>query len=236
MRNTKLTVVALYFFLALAVFLTSLLTSKGSAAQTPGSMNIGTIVPSHWPSPAPTIMRPRWGADWRQIETARGTFNFSIMDQWTTAAEANNAQLLFTFLHVPSWASSSITTPPSDLNETNETCQAPLQGVVRPGGDCIFAEFVTALMQHECGVTAAPSTPLTGSVCKIRIFEAWNEFNDGQYWSSQYTDMAKTANDAATLSASTAETARFWGATCRLAAMAITRTTITTPPCLESSA
>jgi len=199
MHKTRFTVVATYSFLALAVLLTALLTSRYSAAQAPGSMNIGTIVPSHWPSPAPTIMRPRYGAEWRQIETARGSYSFSIMDQWTTAAETNNGQLLFTFLDVPSWASSNTTIMPSDLNETNETCQAPLQGVVRPGGDCIFAEFVTALMQHECGVTAAPSTPLTGSVCKIRIFEAWNEFNDGQFWSSQYTDMAKVANDAATI-------------------------------------
>jgi hypothetical protein len=199
MRNTKVTLVASYSCLALAVLLPSFLTSKFSAAQTPGSMNIGAIAPNHWPSPSPTIMRPRSGAEWQEIETARGTFNFALMDQWTTAAEANNAQILFTFLDVPVWASGNVTTPPSDLNNTNETCQGPLQGVVRPGGDCIFAEFVTALMRHECGVTSAPPTPLTGSVCKIRIFEAWNEFNDGQFWSSQYTDMAKTANDAATI-------------------------------------
>src|SRR5579863_9389640 len=95
MRNTRFTVVASNSFLALTVLLTSLLTTGFSAAQTPGSMNIGTIVPSHWPSPAPTIMRPRWGAEWRQIETARGTYNFSIMDEWTTAAEENNAAIVY---------------------------------------------------------------------------------------------------------------------------------------------
>src|SRR6266567_4224597 len=138
---------------ALVSFLFSALTG---AAQSPGSMNIGAIVYSHWPSPSPSIMRPRWGAQWRQIETARGTYNFTLMDHWIATAQQHNAQILFTFLDVPSWASSDTTMPPADLNDTNEGCEAPLAGVVRPGGDCIFAEFVTALMQHVCGVTSRP--------------------------------------------------------------------------------
>ena len=166
--------------------------------QAPGSMNIGAIVSSHWPSPSPSIMRPRWGAEWRQIETARGTYTFTLMDGWIAAAQQHNTQILFTFLDIPSWINTDTTAPPSDLNDTNETCQAPLAGVVRPGGNCYFAEFVTALMQHVCGVTSKPATPLTGK-CSIRIFESWNEFNDGQFWSSNYTDMAKLANDAATI-------------------------------------
>jgi hypothetical protein len=161
-------------------------------------MNIGTIVYSHWPSPSPTIMRPRWGAQWRQIETARGTYNFTILDGWISTAQQNNTQTLFTFLLAPSWISTDPTAPPPDLNDANETCQAPLAGVVRPGGNCMFAEFVTALMQHVCGVTSQPGAPLAGK-CSIRIFESWNEFNDGQFWSSNYTDMAKMANDAAVI-------------------------------------
>ncbi len=83
----------------------------GSDAQSPGSMNIGTIVYSHWPSPSPTIMRPRWGAEWRQIETARGTYNFSILDSWISTAQLQNTQILFTFLNVPSWISADTTAP-----------------------------------------------------------------------------------------------------------------------------
>ena len=166
------------------------------AAQTSGTFNIGSIVYSHWPSPSPTIMRPRWGAEWRQIETARGTYNFSLLDGWISTAKQHNTQILFTFLDMPSWISSDTTMPPPDLNDANETCEAPLAGVKSAGGDCMFLEFVTTLMQHTCGVTSKPAAPLTGK-CSIRIFEAWNEFNDGQFWSSNYTDMAKMANDAA---------------------------------------
>ncbi len=176
----------------------SFLLASIATAQVPGSMNIGTIVSSHWPSPSPSIMRPRWGAEWRQIETARGTYTWTIMDGWISAAQQHNTQILFTFLDVPSWAAADTTTPPSDLNAVNEKCQAPLAGVVRSGGNCMFAEFVTALMQHVCGVSSQPSAPLTGK-CTIQIFESWNEFNDGQFWSSNYTDMATMANDAATI-------------------------------------
>ena len=169
-----------------------------STAQTPGSMNIGSVSAYHWPSPSPAIMRPRGGAGWYVIESARAQYSptFASLDIWLTNAEKNNSHILYTFLNVPGWASSSLTMPPYDLNDTNETCETPLAGVVRATGDCIFAEFATALMQHVCGVTAAPATPLKGK-CRIHYFEAWNEFNDGQFWNSNYTDMAKMANDAA---------------------------------------
>ena len=168
-------------------------------AQKPGSMNIGTLSPSHWPTPSPSYLRIR-GLVWSTIEKTRGTYTstFGSLDSWITAAKSHNTQLIFTFYSVPSWASSNSTMPPKDLNAVNETCQAPLAGVIRPTGNCMWAEFITKFMQHVCGVSAAPATPLKGT-CKIHYYEAWNEFNDGQYWSSNYTDMAKMANDAATI-------------------------------------
>ncbi len=171
-----------------------------STAQVPGSMNIGTLSYNRWPSPSPSIVRPRGGSEWGQVETSRGVYSstFGNLDGWIAAAKGHNTQLLYTFLYVPGWASSDHTFPPRDLNSTQETCVAPLAGVVRANGDCIWAEYVTKLMQHVCGVSARPSTPLKGT-CKIHYYEAWNEINDGQFWSSNYTDMAKMANDAATI-------------------------------------
>jgi hypothetical protein len=178
----------------LLVFIT-----MAGAAQTPGSMNIGTLSYSHWPSPSPSIERIR-GLVWVSIERPRGTYSptFGNLDTWIAAAKTHNTQLMYTFYSVPSWASSNSTQPPSDLNAVNEKCIAPLAGVVRPKGNCMWAEFITKFMQHVCGVSAAPAVPLKGT-CKIRYYEAWNEFNADQYWSSNYTNMAKMANDAATI-------------------------------------
>ncbi len=134
------------------------------------------------------------------IESARGQYSptFAGLDTWIAAASQHHAQLLYTFDAVPHWAATAGTEPPSDLHATNETCEAPLAGVTRPNGDCIWTEFVTKLMQHVCQVGSAPTKPLIG-VCRIRIFESWNEFNDNQYWTSNYADMARMANDAATV-------------------------------------
>jgi hypothetical protein len=163
-------------------------------------MNIGSLSYNRWPSPSPSILRPRGGSEWGQIETKRGVYSssFGNLDGWIAAGKGHNTQLLYTFLYVPGWASSEHTFPPRDLNAEQETCQAPLAGMVRDEGDCIWAEYVTKLMQHVCGVTKRPSTPLK-STCKIHYYEAWNEINDGQFWTSNYKDMAKMANDAATI-------------------------------------
>lgn len=177
------------------------LLSLAVVAQTPGPMNLISASAYRWPSPSPAIMRPSGGAGWSTIETARAQYSptFASLDIWLTNAAKSNSQTLYTFVNVPTWASGSTSQmPPWDLNATNETCEAPLAGVLRPKGDCIFAEFVTALMQHVCGVSSLPATPLKGQ-CKIRYFESWNEYNDGQFWESTYTDMAKMANDGAAI-------------------------------------
>jgi len=181
------------------VILALLFTTLVCAAQVPGSMNIATINYQYWPTPAPSIMRARNGVNWPDIEAKRGQYSptFGSLDAWIATSKKNNAEVLYTLVFMPAWASSDRTYPPTDLNAVNESCVAPLAGVVRPSGDCMWAEFMTKFMQHVCGVAAQPSTPLTGT-CTVRYFEAWNEFNDW-YWTSNYTDLAKMANDAAAI-------------------------------------
>ena len=187
------------FWWAILVFCLFVFICLRSAAQKPGSMNIGTLSYTHWPTPSPSILRIR-SVVWPSIETSRGTYSpsFGNLDNWIAVAKTKNTQLLFTFYRVPAWASSNNTRPPSDLGAVNEKCLAPLAGVVRPAGDCMWAEYITKLMQHVCGVSAPPAVPLKGT-CRIRYYEAWNEFNADEYWSSNYTNLAKMANDAATI-------------------------------------
>ena len=182
---------------AILVFALLIFIGASAVAQKPGSMNIGTLSFSHWPTPSPRIQRIR-GLVWGSIEKSRGMYSptFASLDEWIGVAKTHDTQLMYTFYSVPAWASSSSTQPPSDLNAVNERCQAPLAGVVRPTGNCMWAEFITKFMQHVCGVSDAPAAPLK-STCEIHYYEAWNEFNADQYWSSNYTNMAKMANDAA---------------------------------------
>jgi hypothetical protein len=51
-------------------------------------------------------------------------------------------------------------------------------------------------MQKDCGLTARPAHPLHGQ-CRIRNFEAWNEFNAPLFWDDSLAHLAKMANDMA---------------------------------------
>ncbi len=166
-----------------------------------------------WPSkfglPNPVIIRSNAGERWYQIETSRGKFSptfgnlFTPETGWVPIAEKNHTQLIYTFNTVPAWAAGEqgpgpARRAPLDIDEKNESCQTPLEGVTSPDGNCIWKEWVTALMQKNCGVSQQPPVPLTGR-CHIHYFEAWNEFNAPVFWDDSLTHLAKMANDMAVI-------------------------------------
>lgn len=106
------------------------------------------------------------GTSWNTIETARGNYNWTPIDNYT----ANGGNLLYTFQNTPSWANSSGLKylPPDNLQD--------------------YYDFVTALMIHICP---------TSSTCKIKNFEAWNEFSSNGYWDTNYATLATMSAHAA---------------------------------------
>jgi len=165
----------------------------------------------NWPPtlglPPASIMRTNAGERWFQIETSRGVFsptfgNLFLPDTgWVAMAEKYHTSLIYTFNTVPAWAAHQSGTAasniaPYDVDEKEETCQAPLEGVVSANGNCIWKEWVTALMQKNCGVNSQPKAPLK-NVCRIHYFEAWNEFNADLFWHDSLQHLAKMANDMA---------------------------------------
>jgi len=167
----------------------------------------------NWPSkfglPNPAIIRSNAGERWYQIETSRGNFSptfgnlFTPETGWVPVAEKNHTQLIYTFNTVPAWATGEpgpgpAKRAPLDIEEKNERCKAPLDGVISPNGDCIWKEWITALMQKNCEVSSAPASPLVGR-CHIHYFEAWNEFNAPMFWDDSLDHLAKMANDMAVI-------------------------------------
>lgn len=166
-------------------------------------LSILTLSSSVNPSPAPFVERAGPGTGWGYLETARGTYAFSGLDGYVSQAESMNAPVLLTLFHFPTWANGTTNnaTEPTDLYGSGTVsapvavaCQGVLSGTTTT--DCQLKEFMTALMQHECGVTSAPSTPLVG-VCKIKYFETANEFNSNNYWVNSYQDWAQISYDEA---------------------------------------
>lgn len=164
-----------------------------------------------WPPtlglPNAAMMRTNAGERWFLIETARGVYSptfgnlFSPDTGWVAMSEKYHSDLTYTFNTVPGWAAHQSGTGPAnvapyDIDTKDETCIAPLAGKVSVEGNCIWKEWITALMQKDCGVVAEPTRPLKGK-CVIRNFEAWNEFNAGLFWQDSIQHLAKMANEMA---------------------------------------
>ncbi len=197
-----------------------LLVASTAAAQTyplaitdRALMNPEVLHARNWPSslglPPVAITRTNAGERWYNIEKARGDFDpnfgnlFTPGTGWVDVAEKNHTALIYTFNTVPAWAAhqdgnAPAKVAPYDIDEANETCNAPLAGVTSPDGNCIWKEWVTALMQKNCGVRSQPAHPLEGR-CRIRNFETWNEFNAEVFWQDSLAHLAKMANDMATI-------------------------------------
>jgi hypothetical protein len=165
----------------------------------------------NWPPtlglPNSVIMRTNAGERWFQIETARDTFsptfgNLFLPDTgWVATAQKYHTDLIYTFNTVPAWAvhnsgGDPANVAPYDIDAKSERCEGPLSGQVSADGNCIWKEWISALMQKNCNVKAQPAQSLNGR-CQIRYFEAWNEFNAGLFWGDSLKHLAKMANDMA---------------------------------------
>lgn len=124
----------------IAIVLLALISLMGSAnagevAPTYFGMHIGNgTTTTPWPQVQMGTVRT-WdsGVSWAGIETSRGVYNWSALDNWMNLAEKHNVQLVYTFGHVPSWACGGCagTTMPTNLQD--------------------WDDFVRAIVSHSAG-------------------------------------------------------------------------------------
>ncbi len=159
------------------------------------TFHLSTVSPSVNPIPFPPINRSCCGIDWAYLEGTRGSYTWSGLDSYITQTAGQTSANMFTFRNVPGFANgtSNRYAEPTDIF-TSALCQNVLSTTTTT--DCQFKEFVTALMQHVCGVSVQPGSPLVGA-CSVKLFEMWNEFNANIYWIASYSDLATMSNDAA---------------------------------------
>lgn len=138
------------------------------------------------PIPFPAINRSI-ATEWKDVlsnpTSDCNTYNWAPLTSWLSASTSHGAVNLYTFSHVPQCANGTTNfgNPPTDI----------------ASGDTFFKNFVTAFMQHICGVSSPPGSPLPYTTCSnMKYIELWNEANVGKYWTGTAAQMAILWNDA----------------------------------------
>jgi uncharacterized protein (TIGR03437 family) len=99
------------------------------------------------------------GVTWAAIETARGVYDWTRLDDWVQLSQNNNYDLMLTVEDTPQWASSA---------PTRTDCQYAQYGdggCAMPANIQDYVDFLTALVARYKG--------------KIAYYEGWNEANTG---------------------------------------------------------
>lgn len=180
------------------IFTTLLISLQAAGAQT--IVGVSRTASSQIPNPFPLADRICCGSqsNWTGIEPSRGTYVWTVVDAFV-ASDASHAGAfpLYTDRAVPTWANGTAgtTTAPTDL-AISAPCQNVLTGTTTT--NCSYKELVTAFMQHVCGVSSPPGSPLVG-VCTVKVFESWNEMNVGNYWTDTVANLAQMAEDKAAI-------------------------------------
>jgi len=102
------------------------------------------------------------GVQWQDIETARGHYNWTRLDQLVTAAQAAHTEVTFVIAMTPRFYASSPTRPPRTI--------AP------------FKAFVRAVMDRYRVFNGARG---------IAAYQVWNEANISSFWTGTPTQMAR---------------------------------------------
>lgn len=175
-----------------------LLITSAAGAQT--IVGVSRTATSQTPNPFPILDRICCGSqsNWTGIEPSRGTYVFTLIDNYVASSALHPPAVpVYTDRATTTWANGTgaTTTAPTDL-AISAACQNVLTGTTTT--DCQYKEFITAFMQHVCSVSSQPVSPLVG-VCKVKVFETWNEMNVGVYWTDTVGKLAQMAEDKATI-------------------------------------
>ena len=151
------------------------------------SLTYTDIAASHYPSvPFGSVRLWDTNTTWAQIETSRGSYNWTDLDVWLKNVHSHGQDAMYTFGRVPHWASSEPSQACAYATNT-PGCAAPTSDL--NSGDNIWKEFVTAIVKHS----------LSASDLHIAYYEMWNEPDLTRNWTGTPAQLAKMVEDAYTI-------------------------------------
>jgi len=148
------------------------------------SLSYTQIEASHYPSvPFGGVRLWDTNTTWAQIETSRGSYNWTDLDTWLHNILSHGQDAMYTFGRVPHWATSK----PSQACAyavSDPGCAAPTSDLY--SGDNIWKEFVTAVVKHS----------LSSPEFHIAYYEMWNEPDLARNWTGTPAQLATMVKDA----------------------------------------
>src|SRR5579885_847328 len=120
---------------------------------------------------------------WGQINTAQGSYDWSVLDGYISQVQSLNADILYTFGDTPDYAGTIPSGNVHCLAPSDYSCSPPND--VNPDGtgtDNYFSTFVTALVTRYKG--------------QISYYELWNEPDCSCYFAGTQAQMVRMNSDA----------------------------------------
>ena len=112
------------------------------------------------------------GTNWDDLEPARGTYNWQVLDIYLKLAAQHNVDVLYSFGATARWAASG----------SYFGCSHFPQSCFPPANMQDWDDFVRALVIHAAG--------------RIQYWEVWNEANSSYFWRGDTPTLVKMASDA----------------------------------------
>jgi len=154
-----------------------------------------------WPSSAVAGQR-LWdsGVSWPQINTAKGVYDWTLLDQRLSEAHLHGAEVLYDMGMTPVWAQCGTATASSCV-QTSGCAFAGTSYGAGPG-QCYWPSDLnldgTGTNQHwKDWVTAVATHSVNSNTARIKYYEIWNEPNDWGFWRGSTAQLLRMAQDAA---------------------------------------
>jgi hypothetical protein len=155
-----------------------------------------------WPS-SPIVGERLWdsGVTWALINTSKGVYDWTTLDQKLSSAKSHSADVLYTLgSSTPGWAQCGPTTAspcvqtPGCANDTQSWGGGP--------GQCYWAGDLnadgTGTNQHwKDWVTAVATHSVNSNTAHIKYYEILNEPNVNEFWRGTTAQLVRMAKDAA---------------------------------------
>jgi hypothetical protein len=127
------------------------------------------------------------GTSWCEVERSEGVFDWNLLDQYMTVAQANGVHVLYEVAQTPTWASS---------DPTDTSCRNVVGSCDAPADWQTFDDFMTALVSRYSATGVQTGCSAANPQCHgvISTYELWNEPFNPAMWRPEQKQYNYDAN------------------------------------------